>query len=254
MNNAAQKYLQTQVATTTPADILILLYDGAIKFLKRAKIKIQEGDVKEKGILIAKALDIINELQCSLNKDKGGALADNLNNLYFYCSAQLLTANLKLDTELVDRVIKILGELRSAFNEIKGTAPMPEAAHPARGMVSPGRGPAPGSFKTGLGQTGFGKPMAAPQSSPASPLQTAQPVQPRQPSQPSTAISQPAPVPPSAQQSAAGQPVPAAQAQGTEQRQDNPASSQPAEASQPVPPASVHNFRVKRGMAAYMKS
>jgi flagellar protein FliS len=118
MRTGARAYLATQVTTTTQGDLLLMLYDAAIKFLKQAKVKIVERNYAQKGILISRALDIVSELAESLNKEKGGDLARNLHNLYFYCSARLAKANLKMDTALVDEVIGILSGLRSAFAQI----------------------------------------------------------------------------------------------------------------------------------------
>lgn len=124
MQKAAHAYLQTQVTTTTQGELLLLLYDGAIKFLNQAKEKIAERDYAGKGILISKALDIVNELDGSLNLEKGGELAENLHKLYFYCSTRLLNANLKMDVTFIDEVIKILSGLRAAYGQIVNT---PEA-------------------------------------------------------------------------------------------------------------------------------
>ncbi len=117
-HNAAQAYFKTQVTTTSQEELVIMLYDAAIKFLTRAKIKIQEKDMAQKGILISKALDVIAELDSSLNAKQGGDLAKNLHSMYVYCNARLLKANIKLDTEIIDEVIHILNEFRSAFAEI----------------------------------------------------------------------------------------------------------------------------------------
>lgn len=124
MQKAAHAYLQTQVTTTSPGDILILLYDGAVKFLNRAKEGLAANDMAAKGIAISKALDIINELDSTLNLDKGGELAANLHNLYFFCNSRLVMANLKKDPKMIDEVIKILAGLRSAYAEIVS---LPEA-------------------------------------------------------------------------------------------------------------------------------
>ncbi|HMM37798.1 MAG TPA: flagellar export chaperone FliS [Desulfovibrio sp.] len=118
MKNGAKAYLATQVTTTTQGDLLLMLYDAAIKFLKQAKVKIAERNYAEKGILISRALDIISELAESLNKEKGGDVAKNLNNLYFFCSTRLLKANLKMDAALIDEVVGILSGIRSAFAQI----------------------------------------------------------------------------------------------------------------------------------------
>ena len=124
MQRAAHAYLQTQVITTSPGNILILLYDGAVKFLNRAKEGLAANDMAAKGIAISKALDIINELDSTLNLDKGGELAANLHNLYFFCNSRLVMANLKKDAKMIDEVIKILAGLRSAYAEIVS---LPEA-------------------------------------------------------------------------------------------------------------------------------
>ena len=123
MYNAARAYLQTQVTTTNPGDVVVLLYEGAIKFLQQAKQKMADRDMEQKGLLISKALDIIAELDGSLNIQKGGELGENLHKLYFYCNTRLLMANLKLDPKLIDEVITILSGLKTAFEDIKDQSP-----------------------------------------------------------------------------------------------------------------------------------
>lgn len=118
MQKASQAYVQTQITTVSQGELLLLLYDGALKFLGQAKEKIQAKDYVAKGNLISKALDIINELDGSLNEKEGGDLARNLHQLYFMCSAKLLQANLRMDIELIDVVINVLAGLRSAYAQI----------------------------------------------------------------------------------------------------------------------------------------
>ena len=84
-NKAAQAYIQTKVGTTDQGQLLLLLYDGALRFLQQAREKMLAKDYAGKGVYISKALDIIGELSSSLNMEKGGELATNLNNLYFLC-------------------------------------------------------------------------------------------------------------------------------------------------------------------------
>jgi flagellar protein FliS len=123
MHKAANAYMQTQVTTTTPGHLLVLLYDGAISFLEQAKIHIHEKNYAQKGILISQALDIIAELDGSLNTEKGGDIAKNLHSLYIYCNSRLLSANLKMEIEPIDEVIGILSTFRSAFAEISKVSP-----------------------------------------------------------------------------------------------------------------------------------
>lgn len=124
MHKAAQAYFETQINTTSQGNLLLMLYDGAIKFLHQAKDKIVAKDYAGKGILISKAMDVISELDGSLNVNKGGELAEKMHGLYFYCNTRLLKANLDMDTQLVDEVIKILGGLRSAYAQIIPTEPL----------------------------------------------------------------------------------------------------------------------------------
>lgn len=133
MIKGTQAYVQAQFNTTGQGEVLLLLYDGAIKFLNQAKEKIEEKDYGAKGMLISKALDVINELESSLNMNAGGELAENLHNLYVLCTTRLLQANLKLDIKLIDSVIDVLSGLRSAYAEILNT---PEAKAAAAEIAS----------------------------------------------------------------------------------------------------------------------
>ena len=125
MHKAANAYMQTHVTTTTPGHLVVMLYDGAITFLEQAKEEIAARNFAKKGILISQALDIIAELDGSLNNEKGGELAQNLHRLYMYCNTRLLRANLKMDTAIIDEVIGILSSFRSAFAEISRSQPHP---------------------------------------------------------------------------------------------------------------------------------
>lgn len=118
MLKAAKAYLATQVTTASQGDLLLMLYDTAIKHLRLAIEKMREGDVAAKGVLISKAIAIISELQESLNKERGGEISKNLLQLYFYCNTRLLNANLKMKPEFAEEVITILSGLRQAFAQI----------------------------------------------------------------------------------------------------------------------------------------
>ena len=138
MHRATQAYMQTRITTTDQGQVVVMLYDGALKFLTQAKDKIREKDYANKGILISKAMDIINELDSSLNMEKGGDLSQNLHNLYFFCNTKLLQANLKMDIAIIDQIISILSGLRSAFAEIsskpEAQAAVQEASKNPRNM------------------------------------------------------------------------------------------------------------------------
>jgi len=124
MHKGAQAYFSTHIATTDQGQLLLMLYDGALKFLAQAREKMLARDMAGKGMLISRTIDIVNELASSLNMEKGGTLAENLNNLYFLCTSRLLQANAKLDVGQLDSVVGILSGLRSAYAQIINT---PEA-------------------------------------------------------------------------------------------------------------------------------
>ena len=137
MNKAAQAYFQTKVSTTDQGQLLLMLYDGALKFLQQARTKMIANDYAGKGILISKVIDIINELSASLNMDKGGSLAVNLNNLYLLCTARLLRANLKMDLESLDSVESILSGLRGAYAQIIETTEARKVADDIASRMQP---------------------------------------------------------------------------------------------------------------------
>lgn len=118
MLKGTQAYVQTKFTTVGQGEILIMLYDGAIKFLTLAKEKIEAKDYAAKGMLLSRTLDIIHELDSALNMEAGGEIAENLHKLYFMCCTRLLQANLRMDVTFIDSVIKILSGLRSAYAEI----------------------------------------------------------------------------------------------------------------------------------------
>lgn len=137
MNKAANAYFQTKVNTTDQGQLLIMLYDGALRYLAQAREKIVAKDYAAKGVLISRVIDIINELSASLNLEKGGSLATNLNNLYVLCTARLLQANLKLDLAALDSVVQIISGLRSAYAQIVDTPEARKAAASIQTRMQP---------------------------------------------------------------------------------------------------------------------
>ncbi|MDL2210631.1 flagellar export chaperone FliS, partial [Desulfovibrio sp. OttesenSCG-928-O18] len=151
MRQAARAYFETQVTTTSQGQILIMLYDGAIKFLNQAKERMEAKDYAGKGKLISNAIDVINELASSLNAEKGGDLATNLNELYFYCNKRLFMANSRMDSAGIDEVIKILSGIRSAYAQIVDS---PEAVAAMAQAPTPTGNPVRSPVGTQAGPTG----------------------------------------------------------------------------------------------------
>lgn len=111
--------VQTGVVEASPHKLIMMLFDGAMLALSTAAIGMKDGDLKKKGESISWALDIISQgLQCSLDLSNGGEIAEKLNSLYDYMCTRLLHANAHNDPAALEEVTKLLGEIRSAWEEI----------------------------------------------------------------------------------------------------------------------------------------
>jgi flagellar protein FliS len=118
MDNRYQAYRQVDVNTANRGKIVVMLYSGAITFLNKAKSYMQKNDFVNKGKFIIKAQNIIDELNFSLDMDKGKDVAKNLRSIYIFLNRYLSQANLQCKPEMIDRAIHILDRLKSAFEEI----------------------------------------------------------------------------------------------------------------------------------------
>ncbi|MHB8172075.1 MAG: flagellar export chaperone FliS [Thermincolia bacterium] len=117
------QYQQVSVQTASPEKLLIMLYDGAIKFLNQAKEAMANNDIKETNRLLGRTHDIIAELIDTLKMDY--EIAHNLYSIYDYINRRLVEANARRDSTIIDGVIKQLSELRESWMEaaIKLKAP-----------------------------------------------------------------------------------------------------------------------------------
>ncbi|MCA9485106.1 MAG: flagellar export chaperone FliS [Nitrospina sp.] len=111
-------YQKNAVATSNQGKLILMMYDGAIKFTRMALEAMDRGDLSGKGINISKTQDIINELSLALNMDKGGEISVRLESLYRYTINQLTLANVKADRTALETVLKILVPLREAWDQI----------------------------------------------------------------------------------------------------------------------------------------
>ncbi|HRZ28491.1 MAG TPA: flagellar export chaperone FliS [Spirochaetota bacterium] len=119
--NPYNQYKETQITTANQGKLIVMLYDGAIKFLN---IAVENMNPKTYDIVnsnIIKTQDIITELLISLNMKDGGEISKSLFSLYMFFKKQLLEANIKKDPEVIKNVIKMLKELRDAWDKISST-------------------------------------------------------------------------------------------------------------------------------------
>ena len=127
MDNRYQAYRQADLNTANRGKIVVMLYSGAITFLNKAKVFMERKDFENKTKYIKKSLDIIDELNIALDIARGGDIAKNLRSIYLFLTRYLNTANAENSTEKVDRSIKMIDRLKSAFEEIVSNPEFAEA-------------------------------------------------------------------------------------------------------------------------------
>ncbi|MEK3682261.1 flagellar export chaperone FliS [Paenibacillus sp. FSL R10-2736] len=109
-----QKYQQTQLQTAPPAQLLLMLYDGAIRFVRMGTSGIDEKNYEKANNYLCKAQAVINELIAALNHDY--PVAKTLYQVYEYMIHQLIQSNLKKDKKPAIEVLDYLIELRDAWD------------------------------------------------------------------------------------------------------------------------------------------
>lgn len=111
--------VESHVLSASPHKLIALLFEGAQKQIKAAQLHLENGNASEKGKAIGKALDIVNQgLLAALDKEKGGDIALQLEQLYHYVSDLLLRANLHNNAQLLEEAARLLNDIGSAWQEI----------------------------------------------------------------------------------------------------------------------------------------
>lgn len=118
--NGIAAYQDSAVTTQSKGRLIVLLYDGAIKFMKLAIKELQANNHEAKGKYISKARDIINELNAVLDMNAGGEIASNLRRLYCYMDNRLSEANIKRDPAMIQEVIELMEQLNNSWKAIAG--------------------------------------------------------------------------------------------------------------------------------------
>ena len=126
MARAAQAYHQTQIQSQSPLELVVMLYDGALRFLQMAADATRRNDLVAKREGMSRSLAIIGELQNTLNLREGGEVALSLDRLYTYITGRLVDANAKKDPVPIDEAIRLLRPVRDAWAQI---AAAPGQAH-----------------------------------------------------------------------------------------------------------------------------
>lgn len=114
--NPYAQYQNSKILTASPAELTLMLYDGAIKFGNIAITAMQEKDIQKAHINIIKVQRIITEFRSSL--DRNYPVAQDFDNIYVYLLQRLLQANVKKDPEIMEEVIGHLRTLRETWVEV----------------------------------------------------------------------------------------------------------------------------------------
>ncbi len=133
MKNPYQQYKKTSIESASREKLLLMMYEGAIRFVKKAMIAIDNKDIAQRGYNIGRAFDVIMELNNTLDHQVGGEIAVNLESLYMFMTDKLTQANINNDKQGLEEVLKPLTTLYDGWkvaieqlkkNEIKHTQSM----------------------------------------------------------------------------------------------------------------------------------
>jgi flagellar protein FliS len=114
--NAFAAYNNNKILTASPAELTLMLYDGAIKYANIAAAGIEQKDIEKAHVNLMKAQQIIRELQATL--DHKYPVAEDFDAVYCYLLRRLREANMKKDSEIVEEVLRHLRTMRDAWKEV----------------------------------------------------------------------------------------------------------------------------------------
>lgn len=117
MNQYVKQYQKSSIETASKEKILIMLYDGAIQFLNKAKIAIQNKEIENAHNNLMGAQNILYEFINSMDREVAPQLAENLISLYEYFIRRLVQANMKREIEPIDEVLKYLKSLKATWEK-----------------------------------------------------------------------------------------------------------------------------------------
>lgn len=123
--NPYQKYQTQNVMTASPEELLLMLYNGCVRFIKQGIMAVEEKDVMKAHENIVKAQDIILEFMSTL--DSSAEIAKTLMPLYEYLYRRLVQANIEKNTEILNEVLRFVSELRDTWTEASKITKMQKA-------------------------------------------------------------------------------------------------------------------------------
>jgi flagellar protein FliS len=120
--SSSAAYKQQSILTATPGQLVVMLYDGCLRFLHQSAHAMRDGDVVVAGNRMSRAEAIIDELLATLDLEQGGVIASRLQGIYVFCCKQLVEARMNRDADMIDTVSGLLAELRESWAQVAATA------------------------------------------------------------------------------------------------------------------------------------
>jgi len=137
-NNASQQYLTQQIMTASPAALMQMLYEKAINSLKEAIKAIEDNQIEARWKANSRVMEIISHMQGTLNMEKGGEIAKNLDRLFTYILSRLPRIDFKNDAQVAREIISLLEPLCASWQELaaQGDKPQREAVRLAEELAA----------------------------------------------------------------------------------------------------------------------
>ena len=123
MSFAVSQYRTNNIDTASPAQIVVKLYDGAVRFMRQASAAIEAKDFAKKGVALSKAHAIVSELQATLNPDHAPELCRELDRLYEYVLYCITEANVHAKLEPLEPAIQVMNQLRIGWEQLAKEGP-----------------------------------------------------------------------------------------------------------------------------------
>lgn len=118
ISNPYQQYRNTEVNTSSPGKLVILLYEGLIKFINEGKKLMEEGNIKDSHEILLKAEGIVSALAGSLNMEVGGEISKNLYSLYQFVNLRIVEANSYKDPSKLEEAAQVIEPMMEMWKQI----------------------------------------------------------------------------------------------------------------------------------------
>ncbi|MCC6831583.1 MAG: flagellar export chaperone FliS [Thermoleophilia bacterium] len=130
----SSQYTARAIQTASPGQLVVMLYDGLLRFLNQSRVAMERRDLGEAGLKMSRAQAIVTELRCTLDITQG-PIAENLARIYDWTADEMLAARLENDAQRIARLAGMLGELRDTWAQIANTEkPRVESSRPVVGV------------------------------------------------------------------------------------------------------------------------